>query len=99
MDGTFLALLTVGAGCTATLVAAAASALALGHHRRYLAGWVVGTALALGLLLIPGALATRVLLSLIAGPLAGAAVALAGLRTGAVGNPARPDSVAPGASA
>ncbi|WP_040158606.1 polysaccharide biosynthesis protein [Nigerium massiliense] len=80
LPGMVLAGLTAGAGCTATLVAAAASALALGRHRRYLAAWLVGTALAFGLLFIPGDVLTRVLASLVIGPLVGAAIALVGLR-------------------
>lgn len=80
VDGVFMALVTVGAGCTATLVVAAATALSVGRHAAFVGAWWVGTGASLALLLVPQPLAAKVLLSLMIGPLAGTAAALLALR-------------------
>lgn len=73
--------LVLGAGGIAILTLTGAAALALGHHAVYLAGWVVATVVAAGILNLDADLQTRVMLSLTLGPLVGIAVhALFGLR-------------------
>lgn len=69
-----MVLFTVGAGSTATLVVAAASALAASRHRLYLTAWIVGTITSLSLLFTPIGLTERVTVSLTVGPLLGAAL-------------------------
>lgn len=72
--------LTFSSAVMAVLTLLGTVALALGRHGLYVAGWVVGSAVAVGCLLLPLGLVEAVALSLFAGPLAGALVILASLR-------------------
>ena len=58
----------------AVLTNSGAATVALDRHGVYLAGWLVATAVSALVLLAPGSLDSRVLSSLVAGPLAGIAV-------------------------
>lgn len=78
-----MALFTLGAGSTTSLVVCAAAALAASQHRWYLLAWVVGTVASLALLWAPLPLVPRITLSLGVGPLAGAALALRATGLGA----------------
>ncbi len=81
VPGSVLGLLTVSAGLLAMLTVSGACTLALGGHRMYASGWVVATAVALGLLLLVDLpLEERVPISLIAGPLVGMGIHVVGLQ-------------------
>lgn len=79
VPGHLLALLTLGAACTGTLMVTGAATLAVGRHAFYLSGWVVATVIAVSLLSGPWELATAAALALIIGPLGGLAIHAAGL--------------------
>lgn len=66
--------LVLTAGLVAALTLTGAATVALDRHEVYLAGWLVATAVAALVLLVPGSLEGRVLGSLAAGPLAGIAI-------------------------
>lgn len=80
VSGATLALLVLSAGMVCVLYLTGAAALALDHHRVYVAGWLVATLAVLLVLLGPGDLTTRTVLSLLVGPPLGVAVHLGGLR-------------------
>jgi len=86
VTGAWLGALTLVGSLLALLTLTGAAVLALGEHRRYSAGWVAATLVALALLLTPLSLELRTILSLGAGPLVGIAVHAAALR-----RPARAD--------
>ena len=86
VPGHILALLTVGATCTASLMVAGSATVAYERHGLYLAGWLVATGVAVGMLLLPTALAWSAALALIVGPLIGLALQCAGML---VARPAR----------
>lgn len=69
-----LAALTGAGALLALLTLTGTAVLALGRHRAYSAGWAVASVLAVVLLLLPGSLEQRVLLSLWVSPLVGAAI-------------------------
>ena len=69
-----LGLLTLAAAVLGLLTLSGAATLALGGHRAYAAGWFAATACSALVLLVPGDLATRVVLSLLTGPLVGVGV-------------------------
>ena len=76
VSGSVLAALVLTAGLVALLTITGAATVALDHHAVYLAGWVTATMVCVLVLLVPGSLEARVVWSLVAGPLAGAAVHL-----------------------
>lgn len=78
--GTFAGLM-VDAGAIAVLTVTGAACLGLSGHRAYVAGWLLATALTVGLLTIPATLDTRVVVSLALGPLAGILVHIGWLRS------------------
>ncbi|WP_080793198.1 hypothetical protein [Corynebacterium pacaense] len=85
VPGSLLAVLTLGATSTATLMVTGCASIAYGRHGLYLGGWLMATAVAIGLLLGPWELATAAGLALICGPLAGLVVhAAALLRSGGI---------------
>lgn len=72
--GDVFAGLVLTAGLVAALTLTGAATVALDRHAIYLAGWLVATAVSGLVLLVPGSLESRVLLSLAVGPVAGIAV-------------------------
>lgn len=76
VSGPVFAALVLGAGLLALLTVTGAATVALDHHAVYLAGWITATAVAVVVLLPSWGLETRVVSSLVVGPLAGAAVHL-----------------------
>lgn len=74
VPGSVLAMLTIGATCTASLMVAGSATIAYERHNLYLVGWLVATGAAIGLLLLPLPLATSASLALIVGPLLGLAL-------------------------
>ena len=74
VSGPVFAGLVLAAGLVACLTVTGAATVALGHHGAYLAGWLVATAVSTLVLLVPGSLEGRVLVSLAAGPVAGIVV-------------------------
>lgn len=82
-DGALLAWLTVAAVAIALLTLTGAATVAAALHRAYAAGWIIATAAAALLLLLPLDLEIRAVVALLCGPLLGIAVhlrALAGHR-------------------
>ncbi|WP_394283620.1 hypothetical protein [Corynebacterium sp.] len=79
VPGAILALLTLGATCTGTLMITGSATIAINKHGFYLSGWVVATVVAVGLLLGPWELATAAGLALIVGPLSGLLIHTVGL--------------------
>jgi hypothetical protein len=69
-----LAALTGAGALLALLTLTGTAVLALGRHRAYSTGWAVASILAVVLLLLPGSLEQRVLVSLWVSPLVGAAI-------------------------
>lgn len=80
LDGMWIGLLTFDAALLAVLTLTGTAALAAARHRIYLAGWFTATVVSVALLAVPGRLDLMVVCSLAAGPLAGSAVHLWGLR-------------------
>lgn len=80
LDGVWIGLLTLDAALLAVLTLTGTAALAASRHRIYLAGWFTATAVSVALLALPGPIDLMVVCSLAAGPLAGSAVHLWGLR-------------------
>ncbi|KAE8764556.1 hypothetical protein [Georgenia thermotolerans] len=78
--GQVLASLTLAAGVLAVLVLAGAVALALRRHVAYVLGWSVAVVVSLAMLLLPLGLETRVVVSLVVGPVCGIAVHAAAIR-------------------
>jgi hypothetical protein len=72
--GDVFAGLVLAAGLVAALTLTGAATVALDRHAVYLAGWLGATAVSGLVLLVPGSLEARVLLSLVAGPVVGIAV-------------------------
>lgn len=95
VSGPVLAGLTVGAAMIAVLTLTGALCQALDLHRWYLAGWLTATGAATALLLLPGSVETRVVVSLVGGPLVGIAVHLVGLRRRPSPASDAPDASAP----
>lgn len=92
LEGSTLAGLTASAGLLAILTLTGMFALALHRHAVFAAGWVTGTAISVSLLLMPVALADRVLISLLIGPLVGVIVHTAGLGRATRSGGSSPDS-------
>lgn len=80
--GPVLAGLMVATVGLAVLTLTGAVCQALTRHRAFVSGWLVAAAVATSLLLLPGSLEFRSILSLLVGPLAGIAVHLLALRRG-----------------
>ena len=78
-SGALLAWLTAAAVTIAMLTLTGAAAVAAALHRAYSLGWVSATVAATLLLLLPLPLATRTVLALLCGPLAGIVVHLVAL--------------------
>lgn len=76
VTGAGLAALTTGATSTAVLVVTGSVMLATNHHRGYLLGWVVATAVSCAILFGPGLLVWRTATALIVGPILGVALHL-----------------------
>ena len=74
VSGGVFAGLVLAAGLVAALTLTGAATVALDRHAVYLAGWLVATAVSWFVLLAPGSLESRVLVSLAAGPAVGIAV-------------------------
>jgi O-antigen/teichoic acid export membrane protein len=81
VDGRLLAGLTLAAVCLALLTLTGSAVLAIGRHRAYAAGWFLGSAASVALLLTNLPLASRAVLSLCLGPLLGVGIHLAGVRS------------------
>lgn len=79
LNGWVLAALTFASAFMAVVVLTGTAALATSRHRLYLAGWAITVAVAVAVLLLPLAIEERALIALIAGPLAGTLVHIAGL--------------------
>lgn len=75
-----LAVLVIAAAELAVITLTGALALALNRHRLYAAGWVVALAASVAMLVLPGSLTQRAVVSLLVGPAVGAVVHLLGLR-------------------
>lgn len=86
VSGALLAGLMAGACALALLTLTGAAVLALGRHRAYAAGWLVATAVSAGVLLAPGSLAVRAVLSLAVGPLVGVVVHAVAVRRATLGH-------------
>lgn len=81
VPGALLAVLTFASACTGSLMVTGAAALASELHKAYVAGWVVASVVAFGVLwLAPLSLEVGVCVALIAGPVAGGLVHAAALR-------------------
>lgn len=74
VPGYLLALLTLGAACTASLMVTSAATIAIDRHGVYLAGWIVATIVAVAALAVSPSLAQGAWLALISGPLLGLSV-------------------------
>lgn len=71
IGGSTLALLTAAAGILAGISLAGALCQALEHHASFIAGWALACIVSILLLLVPGTITTRALLSLLIGPTVG----------------------------
>ena len=80
VPGYLLALLSIGAACTASLMVTSAATVAVDRHGVYLAGWVVATVVAIMVLALSPTLAQGAWLALISGPLLGLSVHGYGLK-------------------
>lgn len=78
--GLTLALLTLAATGLAMLTLTGAVCQALTRHGAFVGGWLTAVAVALGALLLPADLATRAVVALLVGPVAGIVVHLIALR-------------------
>lgn len=76
VSGPVFAALVLAAGLIAVLTLTGAAAVALDRHGAYLAGWLAATVVSVAVLVPPGQLETRVICSLVAGPVVGALVHL-----------------------
>ena len=76
VSGPVFAALVLGAGLVALLTVTGAATVALDQHAVYLVGWITATTVSVAVLLLPWSLEVRVVSSLVAGPLTGAAVHL-----------------------
>ncbi|MBZ8177599.1 hypothetical protein GSS88_07315 [Corynebacterium sp. 3HC-13] len=80
VPGLVLAIFTFASACTGTLIITGAASLAIEKHSRYVAGWIIASVVAFGVLLLPFPLSWGVCAALVIGPLSGTAVHLAGMR-------------------
>lgn len=87
--GTFAGLM-IAAATLAMLTLTGTATLALSAHVGYTGGWIVASLTATGLMFLPLPLTVRVVLALVAGPLAGLAVHLGVIARAAAGGPAVP---------
>lgn len=76
VEGWVLAALTLSAALMSALTLLGTAVLALGQHRAYSLGWLASTIVAVIMLLIPGELDVKCILSLSLGPLTGILVFL-----------------------
>lgn len=79
LSGPFLAALTFAAALLAITTLSGTAALAMSAHRVYLMGWVATVVVAFACLLLPLGLEAKTVLALIASPLVGLVVHLAGM--------------------
>lgn len=79
VPGPTLAVLTFASACTGVLMMSGAAVLAKERHAFYVAGWISASLIAVIVLLLPLTLTWGVCTALIAGPLFGAAVHMAGI--------------------
>jgi len=80
LGGWTVTALALGATAIGVVAVTGNVALAAKRHRWYMAGWAVAIVVAVAILLVPGSVQTRVVVSLVAGPLCGAVVHVLGLR-------------------
>ena len=81
VPGLILAVLTFASACTGSLMVTGAAALASELHRAYVAGWMVSSVVAFGILwLAPLSLEAGVCTALVVGPVAGGLVHAVALR-------------------
>jgi len=81
LHGAVLGGLTFAAVSLALLTLTGTATIAIGEHRAFLVGWLVGAGAAVGLLFwVPAADAVRVIIAVMAGPLAGVIVHLLAIR-------------------
>ena len=86
VPGLILAVLTFASACTGSLMVTGAATLASERHRAYVAGWVVASVVAFGVLwLAPLSLEVGVCVALVVGPLAGGLVHALALRGAGAG--------------
>ncbi|MCS4535606.1 lipopolysaccharide biosynthesis protein [Corynebacterium sp. HS2168-gen11] len=78
-SGALLAMLTIGATCTASLMLTGTAALAVNQHQLYVTGWVVATIVTIGIMFVPLPLSTVSVLSLIGGQTLGLGIHIFGL--------------------
>jgi hypothetical protein len=79
LDGTVVAGLVATSGVLAVMCVSGPLTLSRSQHGVFTAGWIVAAAVSVLMLLIPGELAPRMLLSLALGPMLGIVVHLGGL--------------------
>ncbi|MBC7594083.1 MAG: hypothetical protein H7288_09120 [Kineosporiaceae bacterium] len=79
LDGWFFAALVLSSALVGVMCVAAPAALSRGRHVLYASGWLVAAIVTTVVLLVPGDLVMRTVLSLVLGPLAGAAFHILGL--------------------
>ena len=80
VPGIILAGLTFAATLTAVLLVTGAVTLAVSQHRMYLLGWLAATAVAVGILFLPGHLSVRTVAAIALGSLVGIGIHLWALR-------------------
>ncbi|AWB88642.1 hypothetical protein [Homoserinimonas hongtaonis] len=76
IEGSFIAVLVVSSGLVGSLCLSAPAVLAKGQHFVYSFGWVVAAVVTIAVLALPIAFMDRVVLALLAGPVAGLIVHL-----------------------
>nr|WP_240393835.1 hypothetical protein [Corynebacterium lactis] len=80
VSGPVLAALTLGATLTAVLMVTGSVTLAVEQHRMYLAGWLAATAIACGVLFVPGHLSVRTAAAIALGSAVGIVIHVLALR-------------------
>jgi O-antigen/teichoic acid export membrane protein len=79
LTGTVFAAVVASAGLTGVLCITGPALLASNRHRWYVAGWLLSAIVTVAVLVAPGAPEVRILVALVAAPIAGAAVHATGL--------------------
>jgi hypothetical protein len=87
VDGPLLLGLTLASTALAVVTLTGSAALALGRHLAYAGGWFLATAVSAAVLLTDLPLATRAVMSLAVGPVAGACVHLLAVRSASRATP------------
>jgi len=76
LAGWFYAVLVLSSALIGGLIVTGSAVLAVGMHRAYTLGWVVAALVTIGSFALTGDLLTRVVIAVVAGPVAGSAVQL-----------------------